>query len=82
MARFRVALVNRMPVAPSILVETPALPRFEGGAVILTSPVEIEAEHFGNFDMIPGRPAGTPPAFQAWPLDSIGSVLIYADGPR
>lgn len=66
MVGYRVLLIprERGPFAQIVTCETGALPQFQGGAVILTEPVDVDDT------------AQEPPAFQAWPLDLISSVVV------
>ena len=63
---YRVQLLPRVrgPFSEIVTCETPALPQFRGGAVILTEPVDIDDG------------AVEPPAFMAWPLDAIGAIVV------
>lgn len=66
MPTYRIALLPRAhgPFAGGLTVESPSLPKFMGGAVIVTLPVDI--------DEGPVKP----PAFQAWPLDMLAGVVV------
>lgn len=65
--RYRVTFIPRArgPFADRVVAETPELPRFEGGAVILTQPLDLDE-----------RQPSVRPAFMAWPLDMMSAVVV------
>lgn len=70
MARFRVVLVPRSPVQAKVIVETIELPKFQGGAVIVTQPIDVNPAGPGP------HPGERPPSFMVWPLDTVSAVLV------
>lgn len=70
--RYRVTLIPRAPgpFSQAQRIETPALPQFQGGAVIITDPVDTDTD-----DEEQG--SGPGPAFMAWPLDMLGAIAVH-----